>query len=407
MAHSSHAVNLDERYEMSVKTRKSLLVTIGLGALLTVIGIGVNADQHHRIWATYLHVNFLLITLGLGGTVFIAINYLANAGWGTQLKRIAEALGTYLPWAFLFMIPVAVFGMHDLYHWTHEGIMNPASENFDSILKGKEAYLNMPMFVIQLVAVFAVWILFTYLLRKASSLEDQNGGLKYFNRSNVLSAVFIVFFGITFSLATWSWLMSIEPHWFSTIYAVYCFAGLFVGTMTVMQLIVLHLKGKGYLSGVTDEHVHDVGKFMFAFSIFWAYIWLSQFLLIWYSNIPEETMYYYDRFQPGWQALFMTNLVLNFVVPFFVLMTRDAKRNKNFLGSMIAIILVGRWIDIYLLVQPGAAGKEAGFGMIEIGFTLLLGGAFAYIVLHNLGKRPLIPKNHPYLEESLHHEIAP
>lgn len=408
MAQDAHAIgNLDERYEMSPKTRKALFATMGLGAVLTLIGIGVHAGEHHRVWATYLQVNFLLVTLGLGGTVFIAINYLANAGWGTQLKRIAEALGTYLPWAMIFMLPILLFGMHSLYHWTHEGIMDPNSENFDSILKGKEAYLNYPAYYIQFFVFFAVWIAFTYMLRKASSQEDLYGGLKYFNRSNVLSAIFIILFGITFSFASFSWLMSIEPHWFSTIYGVYCFAGLFVGTVTVIQLITLHLKSKGHLKGVTDEHIHDLGKFMFAFSIFWAYIWLSQFLLIWYSNIPEETMYYYDRFQPGWQALFLTNLVINFVAPFFILMTRDAKRNKKFLGAMIAIILTGRWIDVYLLVQPGAAGKEAGFGMLEIGFTLLLGGAFAFIVLHNLSKRPLIAKNHPYLEESLHHEIVP
>jgi hypothetical protein len=407
MAHE-HALDVNEQYSMSGKTRKILFGAMALGAILLLIGIGLNSDQHHRIWATYLQVNFLLLTLGLGGTVFVVINYLANAGWHVQLKRIPEAMSTYLPWAAVFMLPLLLpDAMHSLYHWTHEGIMDPNSENFDPILKGKEAFLNSTFFRVRYFVYFFLWITFAYFIRRFSDLEDKVGGMKYFNKSNVLSAVFIVVFGLSFSLATFDWLMSIDPHWYSTIYAVYCFAGLFVGTATIIQLITLFLKDRGHLQAVTNEHIHDLGKFMFAFSIFWAYIWLSQFLLIWYSNIPEETLYYYERFQPGWQTLFMVNLVLNFVAPFFILMTRDAKRNRTFLAVMIGIILTGRWIDIYLLVHPGAAGEESGFGMIEIGFTLLLGSAYAFIVMHNLAKKPLIAKNHPYLEESVHHEIVP
>jgi hypothetical protein len=221
-----------------------------------------------------------------------------------------------------------------------------------------------------------------------------------------LSAAFLVIFAFSFSILSWMIMMSIDAHWFSTIFSVYNFAIAFVTGLTVLMFFTLYLKSKGYLEIVSDEVIHDLGKFMFAFSIFWAYIWLAQFLLIWYANLPEEVVYYDARLTEQFKPLFLTNVVMNFALPFLILMMRNAKRNPKVLLVAGSIILLGHWLDMYLMVMPGTLGDKSGFGLLEIGMTIAFAGLFIYVVLQGLSKANLIAKNHPFLLESANHDVG-
>jgi hypothetical protein len=198
--------------------------------------------------------------------------------------------------------------------------------------------------------------------------------------------------------------MSIDAHWFSTLFGWYTFIGLFVSGMAMMCLMILYLRGKGYMQHVTENHLHDVGKFMFAFSIFWTYLWFSQFMLIWYANLPEEVVYYQVRWN-YFRTLWAANLLINFCAPFLVLMTRDAKRQTRILWIGGIIILCGHWLDVFVMVMPGTVGADWHIGFIEIGTMIGYLGLFIFVTLTELTKAALVPKNHPMLAESLHHHI--
>jgi hypothetical protein len=215
-----------------------------------------------------------------------------------------------------------------------------------------------------------------------------------------------VFFAVSSSVAAWDWVMSIDTHWFSTMFGWYTFASWWVAALALITLIVVYLKEAGYLKVVNANHLHDLGKFIFAFSIFWTYIWFSQFLLIYYANIPEETVYFIERMSTSpYSWIFYTNLILNFALPFLLLMTRDAKRHMSMLKVVCPIVIVGHWFDFYNMVTPGVMKHEGGLGLLEIGTALIFLAAFLWITLNSLSKMPLVGKNHPLLEESLHHHI--
>lgn len=399
---------MTEFFNFTQRSKNITLGLLGVGALFIILALLTGVDSH-RIWSSFVVANWYFFALALGGMVIIAISYISKSGWNTVLKRIPEAMMAYIPWgALVFGIPFLIYmGLtytdtihHNIYHWT--------ADNLDEILQGKKPYLNIPFFIIRLIVVLVVWTIFARIFRKNSLNEDQYGGLKWFNKALVHSAIFLIVFAITVSIASWDWMMTLEPHWFSTMYSVYAFAGIFIGGWAVLTLTTLQLKNNGYLSKVTDEHYHDLGKYLFAFSVFWGYIWLSQFLLIWYANLPEEVSHFYVRTQGAWQPIFIANVLLNFAIPFFLLMMTTAKRNPKMLTLAAIVILVGRFVDVYQLVMPGALGTNPlpTFGLPEVGFMLLYGGIFLYVFKTALSNANLIPKNHPLIDESLHHEVT-
>jgi hypothetical protein len=232
------------------------------------------------------------------------------------------------------------------------------------------------------------------------------GGTHFWFKNRTLSAWFLIFFAISSSVAAWDWVMSIDTHWFSTMFGWYVFASWWVTGLAMITLIVVNLKEAGYLKIVNANHLHDLGKFVFAFSIFWTYIWFGQFLLIWYAHIPEETVYFIERMRTSpYSWVFFANLILNFVLPFLLLMTRDAKRQMSMLKLVCPIIIVGHWFDFYNMVTPGVMKTDGGIGFIEIGTAVIFLAAFLWVTLSSLSKMPLFGKNHPMLEESLHHHI--
>jgi hypothetical protein len=259
-----------------------------------------------------------------------------------------------------------------------------------------------------MVGYFALWIIFFLWMRKQSVAEDLEGGLTYYNKSIRIGAMFLVVFGVTSSLSAWDWVLSIDTHWFSTMFGWYVFASWFISGLAATTLTVIILKQNGYLKMVNANHLHDLGKFTFAFSIFWTYIWFSQFMLIWYANIPEESVYYQERlsgYQNHYTWIFFVNLFVNFVFPFLVLMTRDAKRQMIMLKIVCIAILCGHWLDFYLMIMPGTMRGESGFGFMELGAALTFLGIFLVTFTRGLTKASLVPVNHPFLEESIHHSV--
>ena len=376
-----------------------LLMLIGVVAIIT----GFLVDPH-RQWANLLISNFYFMAIALAGTFFVAVNYLAQSGWNVVVKRVPEAMGQFLPFSAVVMLIIFIFGGHDVYHWTHSYLYEVGSEYFDPILAGKRAYLNQPFFLIRVVLYFIIWIGFTYMLRKESLREDLNGGLDHYNKSVKLSAIFIVLFAITSSTSAWDFLMSVESHWFSTLFGWYTFAGLFVSGIAVIILTTIFLKRNGYMPDVNANHLHDLGKFLFGFSVFWTYLWFSQFMLIWYVNLPEEVTYYMNRIN-NYPVLFGANLIINFILPFLILMTRDAKRKMQVMTIVAIIVFLGHWLDYYLVVMPGVVGSHGIIGFAEIGTLLGFAGAFMFVLLNSLTKASLQPKNHPMLGESIHHHV--
>jgi hypothetical protein len=355
-----------------------------------------------------LQNDFYFTAMALGGTFFVAFNYAAQSGWTVGIKRIPEAMGGFLKYGMAALILIFFFGHHDLYHWTHHTfaeLSDPKNEAFDPILAGKTGYLNIPFFVGRIVLYAVLWIAFTMVLRRHSLQEDIDADINHYKRSVVLSAIFLVIFAVSSSTAAWDVIMSLDAHWFSTLFGWYIFAGLFVSSLAMIAMFMLYLDRKGYMGHLNDSHFHDIGKFMFAFSIFWTYLWFAQFMLIWYANLPEEVVYYQTRWRL-FRWLWIGNFFINFIAPFLILMTRDAKRMKRILFVGAVIILTGHWIDMFVMVMPGTVGKNWHLtGFIEIGTAIGFLGAFILSTLTELSKAAIVPKNHPMLPESLHHHI--
>ncbi len=377
------------------------MIMIAVGVVAIVMGFMTDKT---RTWAALLQNDFYFTAMALAGTFFVAFQYVAQAGWAVGIKRVPEAMGGFLKFGMAGMIVIFLLGHHDLYHWTHAELYDKASPEYDHILAGKQGFLNIPFFVIRLVAYAAIWIGFTMMLRKHSLLEDKEGGLEHYKRSITLSAIFIVLFAVTSSTSAWDFLMSIDAHWFSTLFGWYTFAGLFVSGLAMMAMFILYLRGRGYMNHITENHLHDVGKFMFAFSVFWTYLWFSQFMLIWYANLPEEVVYYQLRWEQ-FRTLWVANLLINFCAPFLILMTRDAKRQTAILWVGGAVIILGHWLDVFMMVTPGIMGKDWHLGFVELGTMVGFLGLFIWSTLSELSKATLVPKNHPMLQESLHHHI--
>jgi hypothetical protein len=428
--HGEHHYNLDQRFDFTASIKKSILTVLVIGAVLLGIGVvmvmtgghheeGAEAGTHafhwyERLYASIWVNNVFFTGIAIIGVFFFAIQFAAQAGWSAPILRVMLSLGSWLPIAGVLMLATFFVANHDLFHWTHSYLFDKNDPQYDKIIDGKGAFFFWPMekgtfpvfYIARMVIFFGFWVFFFNKFKQISAQEDQLGGSNHWYKMRSWSAFFLIFFAVSSSMSAWDWVMSIDTHWFSTLFGWYVFASWFVSGLSAITLIVLFLKGKGYLEMVNENHVHDLGKFVFGFSIFWTYLWFSQFLLIYYANIPEETVYFVERLESDIYGPFVfVNLGLNFFLPFLVLMTRDAKRHGVFLKLVCTILLVGHWIDFTLMVQPGTLGHNGGIGLLEVGMFLVYGSAATFVVLGALAKRNLIAKNHPMLEESYNHHI--
>lgn len=336
--------------------------------------------------------------LALGAAFFIALQHITQSGWSAAFKRVGEAMAGYIPVAAVFFLLV-IFGMKNIYEWSH-----PDTVAHDALIAHKSPYLNVPFFYLRLILFFALWILMIWLIRKTSLQEDREGGLQFFHKSEQYSKILIFILAVTVSLSAIDWIKSIDAHWYSTLFALKNFVASFYHGVTILVLIVFLLHNKGYFGFLNGYHLHDFARYIFMLAIVWGYFWFSQFMLIWYGNIPEETVYYVKRWENGWQILFFAEIAINWFIPFVVLLPTRTSRSKPVIFAMVILLVIGHYVDLYLQIMPGTTGKLL-FGFIEIGTFLGYTGIFALSTGYWLSKAPLVPKNHPYLEESLEHHF--
>jgi hypothetical protein len=375
---------------------QSITLTLAaIGFATAVTGIVLSPQ---RTWPNVLLANVYALSIALASALFIAIQYLSGAGWWVVVRRVAEATMSALPVVALTM-PAIFLGRQALSRIAIDAAGHAAMS------ASKAFYLSTPFMLLRTVVVLGVWIFFVVKLRQFSLRQDRDGSPIHHRQLVRYSAIFVVVFAISFLLMSVDWLMAIDPRWSSTIFAVYVFAGLFASGLAALTLIVVALRIAGPLRTiVTDAHVHDLGALLFAFSTFWAYIWLSQYLLIWYGNLPEEITHYLRRTSGAWRPIFLLNPILNWVVPFLLLIRWDGKHRVRVLAPVCLLLIVGHWLDLYLLIMPDLFEAPA-FGPPEALIPLGYAGLFAYLTSRALARAPLMPVHDPFLQESLQHEL--
>lgn len=349
---------------------------------------------HNRPYAALYVAAFFFMMIALGVLAFYAIQYASQAGWSPVLYRVMEAITYYLLPGALIVLLIAIIGDKHIFIW-----MDPEVVAHDEIIQGKSSWLNKPWFIVRALIFIGGWSLYRYFSRKFSLAQDNDSGNKYFKLNFRISAAFLVFFIYTESMMSWDWIMSVDPHWFSTLFGWYLLASMLVSGITVIALITIYLKSKGHLDVVNDSHLHDLAKFMFGFSVFWTYLWFSQFMLIWYANIPEEVTYYITRIE-DYTIPFFGMIIMNFIFPFLVLINSDYKRIPWFIVMAGIVILIGHYVDVFNMIMPATVIDRWYFGLPEISALALFSGLFLLIVFYSLSKAPLLVKGNPYIKES-------
>jgi hypothetical protein len=404
-----------EQFEIPSRFRTWSLALMGIGIVSVVVGfimygMGHEAHDKTRFWSTMLHNSVFFLLVVNASMFFICATTLAYGGWQMSFRRVAEAISVVvIPLGIIALIVLICLVALDphVYHWMHpEG---------DKILEGKSTFLNTSFFYIWTILAIGFWIILGYKMRALSREIDDNplpsleAAKKYIFKNTVWASLFIVWFALTVaSTVPWLWLLSIDAHWYSTMYSWYTFASTFVSGMSLIALFVIFLKNHGYLPLVNEEHLHDIGKFMFAFSVFWTYLWFSQYMLIWYSNQPEETIYFIDRVGTSeragpYKGIFFLNLVINFLAPLLILMRRGSKRNYTTIAIMGVLIIFGHWIDFYQMVFPGNFKEHAPLNLFDFGVAAGFVGLIMFATGRALTKAPLTAKNHPFFKESIIH----
>lgn len=409
-------VFIKEQFEIPARMRTWAFGLIAVG-LLAVIGgfvaYGLSSNNADKavFWGTLLY-NSLFFTMICNAVMFfICATTLAMASFTVTFSRVSEALSTLVPIfggiTFLLLIIIVFTDKSYIYQW-----LDNTSVAHNEVLKGKSGFLSKPFFLIWTILTIGLWAVLGARMRRLSAETDEGkfsfeSGKSFIWRNTVTAALFIVWFALTTASVTpWFWMMSLNAQWYSTMYSWYTFASTFVSGVSLIALWVIYLKNKGYLELTNQEHLQDLGKFMFAFSIFWTYLWFAQYMLIWYANIPEETSYFIPRVRGVYKGIFFLNLIVNFVCPILILMKRSAKRNYTLMTFMCVLILFGHWIDFYQMVMGSISPEKvtlAVSGWFDFGTAALFVGIMIYGAGRALAARPLVPRYHPFLKESIVH----
>lgn len=425
-----------KQFNIPARLNSVLLGMIGIGILSIVLTFFSDGEMHERFWSNLLHNSVFFTVIAFMALFFYSANIVALSGWYTQFKRVWEAYSLFLLPGLLLMLLIGVGGMlgwHHLYHWADANSLET-----DPILAGKSPFLNWTWYLSAVVVFGGIWYFIARRIRSLSIEEDLHGTMdyKYHRKMRVYAAALLIIGGFTSAAAIWLWVMSVDSHWYSTLFAWYSCVSAICAMVALTILTLIYLKGQGYYEKVSIEHLHDLGKYLFAFSIFWTYMWFSQYMLIWYANVGEETIYFRERLD-NYPVLFFGNLIINFALPFLILLRNDTKRKYGTLVFVCVLVIFGHWIDYFLMLKPGIlhtthelaghghggdhgaahAGDHAahavhevvgGFalpGLLEVGTFIGFLGAFLLFSYHALRKANMEPQKDPYYEESLHHHV--
>ena len=406
--------SIREEFEVTGKMKTWSMGLIAIGALAFIIGLitkGFSSDPHEQaiFWGTVMYNSIFFLLICNASMFFICVVTLAKGGWQTVFRRVPEAISAVVPIFGLIAVFVLLFVVFGLGHGEHHPIYHWVSPGEDEILLKKSGFLNPTFFVVWTLLSVGLWSWLGMKMRQLSRESDGQDmtfeqGTNWFHRNLIYASMFTVWFGLTVgSVTPWVWIMSIDAHWYSTMFSWYTFASAFVSGIALITLWVIYLKNRGLLHYTNEEHLHDLGKFMFAFSIFWTYLWFAQYMLIWYSNIPEETTYFKHRVQGVWHGIFILNLIINFVCPLLILMKRASKRNYTLLTFMSVLIIFGHWIDFMQMIMGSISKDHVTLGWLDLGVLALFVGMLILFVGRNLAKAPLVAKADPFLKESIIH----
>jgi len=369
-----------------------LMVIVGIAAMVVAF-----TGDPQRAWANYLLNNVYFVSLAAGAMLFLSIQRVTHSGWSAGFIRVPEAMGGFLPVAAILFL-IMILGVKSLYHWSHADAVS-----HDPLLAHKSPFLNVPFWIIRMVIYFGLWILMTALIKRLSRREDSVGGMDPFRKGEHYAKIFIFIVIITFSLAMIDWVMSIDAHWYSTIFAIKNFVAAFHHAAIVITFIVLLMNQKGHFPFLNKSHLGDFSRYIFMLCIIWGYFWFAEFMLIWYGNIPEETAYFLPRVRgEGWSFFFYANILINWFLPFLLLMPKATARNRTVLKVVIPLLIIGQFIDLYIQIFPGTIGDQV-LGFQEVGTFVGFAGLFMLVTGYMLSKANLYPVNHPYLEECKNH----
>jgi len=399
---------------VDLSQEKTLLGAFGsktarISALVGLVGLAATAllgfmeqDGGARFFQSWLLGFVYFLSISLGALFFVLIQHVTSSGWSVVVRRLAEAISANLPWLFLFSLPL-LFGMDQLYHWA-----DPEAMAHDELLQWKQPYLNLPFFYARLAIYFLVWTLLSRGYLKTSVAQDSSGDPQLSLKMKRWSAPSLVLFGFTLTFASVDFLMSLDAHWFSTMFGVYYFAGSVVGFFAFLPILSRLLQKRGFLRrAISIEHYHDMGKLIFAFLVFWAYIAFSQYMLIWYSNIPEETTWFLRRQTGAWESWSWLLLAGHFFVPFLALLSATPKRRGRLLVPWASWVLLMHWVDLYYIIMPEfTEAGGLGFHLLDLTTFIGIGGIYFALLMRTLGKHSLIPMKDPRLGESLSFENA-
>lgn len=369
-----------------------------VGAVLLAIGFFMEQAHPDYIFRSYLVGWVFWVGVALGSLVLLMVNHMTGGAWGVVARRIFEAAARTLPWMLLLSLPLAL-GFQQLYPWSRPEALN------DDLLQRKAAYLNETGFGVRHLIYFAIWLLLTFALSRLSALQDREANPDLIARIKRIAAPGIVLWSLGVTFASVDWLMSLDPHWFSTIYGVWLMGSMGLSAIAFLIVIAVWLSRREPMNGVfRPGHFHDWGKLMLAFTMLWAYFSFSQFIIMWSGNLPEEIFWYKHRIEHGWGVVALVIVLFHFALPFLLLLSRDLKRNPRLLVIVAGLMLVMRIVDLFWQVEPGFHHHSPGLYWMYAAAPLALGGLWLWLFLGELKKRPLLPVNDPYLPEALAHE---